>query len=57
MCQVLTKSCLDYINDGLACIDIGTNLTSSRSVFGSFFKNYDLRRLDIREVLLNTCFK
>ena len=46
LCLILTESSLDDIDDGLAGINIGANLTFSGRVFGSFLKNHDLGALE-----------
>jgi len=40
--SVLTESSLDDIDNGLAGVNVGDNLTLSRTVFSSFFHDNDL---------------
>ena len=50
---LLTKSSLDYIDNSLAGIDVGDNLTFSVGVFGSILKNNDLWALKLKKVRNN----
>ena len=38
----LTEGCFDYVNDSLTGIDVGNNLTYSRSLLGSCLQDHDL---------------
>ena len=42
---VLTKSGLDNVNNGLACIDVGEDLATAWGILGSLLEDNDLRLL------------
>ena len=46
---LLTKSGLNDIDDSLAGVDVGEDLTAARGVLGTFLEDDDLRLLDKRE--------
>ena len=41
----LTESGLDDVNDGLACVDVGKDLSAAGRILGTFLEDDDLRLL------------
>ena len=45
--NLLTESSLDNIDDGLAGVDVGHNLSTTVGVFSAIFHDDDLRRKEV----------
>ena len=48
-CLRLTESGLDDVNDSLACVDVGKDLSAAGRILGTFLEDDDLRLLKKNE--------